>query len=377
MSIRVSVVVPTYKRNDLLRRCLAALLAQDFDRCAYEIIVVDDAASNETRQLVEQMGGADKANVGMIGQVSIGTLGPVSLPAMTAFTDVAPSHVETRPTSRSRHTRRSALPTLRSTPMVRYMPVLSRGGPAAARNLGWRAAQGEIIAFTDDDCVPSPGWLKAGVAAFADGVAGVYGKLSMPLPPDPTDYERNAAYLEHSEFVTANCLYRRDVLAASGGFDERFTAAWREDSDLFFALLEQGCRLEYAPDAVVLHPVRPAPWGISLSQQRKNRFNALLYKKHPALYRQRVQASPPWRYYGIIATLLVALAGAWAGQGAVVLGALGVWALLTALFCAQRLQHTSHAPHHIVEMIVTSILIPPIAIFWRLAGAIKFRVRFL
>src|SRR4051812_4297096 len=53
MTVLVSVVVPTYKRPELLRRCLAALLAQDYDPRAYEIIIADDAACDQTRQLVE------------------------------------------------------------------------------------------------------------------------------------------------------------------------------------------------------------------------------------------------------------------------------------------------------------------------------------
>src|SRR5205814_91015 len=54
-------------------------------------------------------------------------------------------------------------------PAVRYVPVAGCAhGPAAARNRGWRAAAGEIVAFTDDDCVPAPGWLRAGLEAFCD-----------------------------------------------------------------------------------------------------------------------------------------------------------------------------------------------------------------
>jgi hypothetical protein len=51
--------------------------------------------------------------------------------------------------------------------------------------------------------------------------------------------------------------------------------------------------------------------------------------------------------------------------------------VLTGGFCVRRLQHTSHAPGHVAEMIVTSALIPPLAIFWRLRGALKFRVLFV
>ena len=145
---------------------------------------------------------------------------------------------------------------------------------------------------------------------------GVCGRIIVPLPPAPTDYERDAAGLETAEFATANCFYRREALEAVGGFDERFTAAWREDTDLFFALLERGDRAR-APEAVVIHPVRPARWGISIRQQRKSMFNALLFKKHPALYRERIQASPPLHYYGIVGALLVALVGMVSGRGRV------------------------------------------------------------
>ena len=64
-----------------------------------------------------------------------------------------------------------------------------------------------------------------------------------------------------------------------------------------------------APQAVVVHPVRPAAWGVSLGQQRKSMFNALLYQKHPQLYRCRIQPGPPWHYYRIAGALLGARLG--------------------------------------------------------------------
>ncbi len=250
-------------------------------------------------------------------------------------------------------------------------------GPAAARNIGWQAARGEAIAFTDDDCIPTSQWLKAGLAALADGVVGVAGRIIVPLTGMPTDYEYKASYLAQCEFATANCFYRRSALMGVGGFDERFTALWREDSDLIFTLLECSAKCTKAPDAIVIHPVRPARWGVSIYQQRKSMFNALLYKKHPALYRQKIQVAPPWHYYCIIGALLVVLVGATTGSGLVALVGLGLWVYLTGRFCVRRLLHTSRAPRHVVEMIVTSVIIPPLAIFWRLRGAIKFRIFFL
>ena len=325
MALRASVVVPTFRRPESLSRCLAALCAQAFDPAAYEVIVADDAASDEARLVV------------------------------TCWAERAAA-------------RGLAL---------RYVPVTGAHGPAAARNAGWRAAHGPIIAFTDDDCLPTPDWLAAGVAAFVDGVAGASGRVIVPLPSVPTDYERNAAAIEQAEFVTANCFYRRDVLAAVDGFDERFAAPWREDSDLFFTLLGCNARLVHVPEAAVIHAVRPARWGVSMRQQRKSMFNALLYKKHPVLYRRKIQAAPPWRYYCCLLAALAALGGVLGGDRRLACGAASLWMVLTGGFCVRRLQHTSRAPGHVAEMIVTSALIPPLAIFWRLRGALKFRVLFI
>jgi len=335
-TLQVSVVVPTYHRPALLRRCLAALLRQDIDPERYEILVADDAASDQTRRQVE-------------------ALAEALCPCQTG----------------------------RGGPAIRYVAVRDRHGPAAARNAGWRLARAPIVAFTDDDCVPQPGWLRAGLAALSDGVIGAWGRTIVPLPDHPTDYERDAAGLEDGVFLTANCFYRRDALDVVGGFDERFTAPWREDSDLFFSLLERVAPNDkpgpfvQALDAVVVHPVRPAPWGVSLSQQRKSMFNALLYKKHPRLYRERIQPAPPWRYYASVAALLLALLALLSGSRRGALAGASLWLWLTGRFCAQRLRDTSRDPRHVAEMLVTSALIPPLSIYWRLRGAVTFRVVFL
>jgi GT2 family glycosyltransferase len=325
MTTCVSVVVPTYHRPALLERCLKALLAQRFEASRYEIIVADDESSPQVAALVERL----------------------------------------------------ACQTGKPAPALRYLAVTGAHGPAAARNTGWRHAAGPIIAFTDDDCLPTAGWLRAGVAAMSDGAAGASGKLAIPCSERPTDYERNAALLAHAEFVTANCFYRREALEAVGGFDERFPIAWREDSDLAFTLVEQGARLVFAPAAVVIHPIRPRSWGISLSQQRKSMYNALLYRKHPQLYRERIQAAPPWRYYAIAAGLLIAVAGLCANCSSVTLAGATIWCILTARFSLERLSGTSHAPAHLTEMLITSALIPPVCVFWRLLGAIRYLAAFL
>jgi GT2 family glycosyltransferase len=242
----------------------------------------------------------------------------------------------------------------------------ARDGPAAARNRGWRRARAPLVAFTDDDTVPDRDWLRNALPHFEDpSVDCVTGRIVMPLGSAPTDYERDAQGLERAEFVTANCLVRRHVLERLGGFDERFRLAWREDSDLHFRLLSAGRRIVRAPDAVVVHPVRPAPWGVSLRQQKKVVFDALLFRKHPRLYRSRIRRLPRWDYYAITGSLFLGLA---------IPGILLVWGALTARFFFRRLQGTSKAPRHLLEMLVTSIAIPPLAVFWRLVGALRYRV---
>jgi glycosyltransferase involved in cell wall biosynthesis len=325
VTIEVSVVVPTFNRPEFLDRCLASLVAQSFDPSAYEIIIADDAASESTRRQVEEW------------------------------------------RSRCRQTG----------PVIHYLPVRGTRGPAAARNAGWRFAGGGVIAFTDDDCIPQPEWLVAGARAIRDGATGVSGRIVMPLPEDPTDYELNAAGLATAEFVTANCFYRRSALEDVGGFDERFAMAWREDSDLWLTLMERGETLVSAEDAVVVHPLRPAPWGVSLSQQRKSEYNALLYKKHPRLYRQFVQPGPPRDYYAIVGSIAGCLLGFGLRRPGVAVASFLVWTRLTGAFMARRLRGTTRRPAHVAEMAVTSAVIPPLAVYWRLRGAFVHRVRFL
>ena len=320
--IGVSVVVPTHRRPAMLLRCLQALAAQRLDRQHFEVVVVDESASAEARAIVGR------------------------------YAEIADLQ-------------------------IRCLAVPGIRGPAAARNIGWRAARGEIIAFTDDDCVPDAGWLAAGLAAFGPGVDGVEGRVVVPLPNWPTEYEKNVARLALGEFVTANCFYRRDVLEAVGGFDERFRAPGREDSDLFFTLLERGGVFERAEGAVVIHPIRPAGWGVSLREQRKSSWDALLYKKHPALYRKRIEPRPPWMTYATTMALMTAVTSTARGRTRRAALAGAAWLALSARFCARRLAGTARTPSHVAEVIVTSALIPPLSVFWRLRGALRHRVRFL
>jgi GT2 family glycosyltransferase len=320
--IKASIVVPTYGRPALIKQCLNSLLRQNFDHTAYEVIIVDDGPHEATRAAVMEC---------------------ISLHKSPA-------------------------------PRVIYVASPGPHGPAAARNHGWRSAAGQYIAFTDDDTIASPKWLQNGLDAFSSDVKAVWGKIHMPFDGIPTDYERDAKGLETAEFVTANCFCTKAALEEIGGFDEQFKFAWREDSDLYFRLLNLPGSIVHAPEALITHPIRPASWGVSIRQQKKVLFDALLYKKHPSLYRQRIRPKPRWDYYVITAALLMCLVFLPLKQVPLAIASGTIWLILTLRFCAMRLKDTAKTPSHIIEMLVTSAAIPPLAVFWRLTGAVKFRV---
>jgi len=321
--IEISVVIATRNRAELLYRCLTALLGQTLPLERFEVIVIDDGPSEATRQAVQQI--AERG--------------------------------------RGRMT-------------LRYRKSKGTRGPAGARNVGWRASTAELIAFTDDDTVPDADWLAEGCFAMQGRAAAVSGRTSVPCRGRPTDHARNTLGLEAAEFVTANAFVRRSALEAVGGFDERFTRAWREDSDLHFSLIERFGPIGRAPKAVVLHPVRPAAWGVSIGQQANVCFDALLYRKHPALYRERIRHRPPWLYLLIVAcagsALGLALGGAYLAAG--LCAAVSVGAVLA--FAQRRLRGASLAPAHVAEMLCTSFMIPFASLFWRLVGSVRFRVLF-
>ena len=327
-AITISVVVPTCGRMDLLDRCLDALTRQSLPFGSFEVIVVDDEPNHNTLHLVAGW--------------------------------------------RAR--------TLDRGPRLVYLANSGQHGPAAARNLGWRAAQAPVVAFLDDDGVPASGWLAEGLAAFGADVDVLCGRVDKAGPgaaracgaqthPDPMP-----------ELCITNCFCRKSVLEALEGFDERFEQSSHGEADLHFRLLGMGARIVRSTDAVVVQPVPPMPWGASLAETRRAVFDALLYKKHPRLYRERIGAIPPLDYYLATAALVLALGALLAGAGVPALVAGLAWLALTARLCMQRLRGAAgrHPPtvSYMLDIVVTSALIPPLAVFWRLVGAIRYRVRF-
>ena len=200
--LALSVVIPTYNRARLLERTLSSLDAQEGVGAPVEVIVVDDGSDDDTATVV-----ANHPNVVYLRQ--------------------------------------------------------ENAGPAAARNRGWSTARGRIIAFTDDDTIPDPRWLCDLLRAFTadpdlDAAGGSIRPLTLSFLTRFVQAEQHASHGIGADgsikyLVTANCAYRREVLAALGGFDEAFPAASGEDTDLTLRAQAAGYRMRLLGDALVLH----------------------------------------------------------------------------------------------------------------------------
>ena len=121
------------------------------------------------------------------------------------------------------------------------------GPPRRATPAGGRAARTGSPSSTTTSSPRPAGCdaLAADLAAAGPDVAGVQGRVVVPLPADrrPTDWERNTRGLERARWATADLAYRRAALEAAGGFDERFPRAYREDADLGLRITAAGRRI--------------------------------------------------------------------------------------------------------------------------------------
>lgn len=224
MTPRVSVIVPVRDGAGHVERCLEALLAQTWPADRLEILVVDNGSSDETRGRVRRH--------------------PVTL-----------------------------------------LVERSAPSPYVARNAGLARATGEILAFTDADCVPAKDWLERGVARLeeegADLAAGCV-RFRFSRPPRAAelvdalhnlDQERSVA--ERGVAKTGNLLVRRAVFEALGRFAPR-----RSGGDVEFTSRASGAgfALVYAEDAVVEKPARRAA-ALARKQYRVGRGQVALWRE--------------------------------------------------------------------------------------------------
>jgi histidinol-phosphate phosphatase family protein len=249
------------------------------------------------------------------------------------------------------------------------------GGPARARNIGWRSATTPWVSFLDDDVVPEPDWyarLLDDLDQAGNDVAGSQGRVSVPLPEHrrPTDWERGTAGLAGATWITADLSYRRSALSAVGGFDERFPRAFREDADLGLRItttqghIVQGARR-------ITHPVRPADDWASLRQQAGNADDFLMRRLHGRHWRARAHAPRGRRTRHVVTATGAASAvvAALTGHRRTAAMAAALWAAGTVDLALTRILPGPRDADEVRRMLLTSAAIPFAATWHSLRGA--------
>ena len=209
--MRVSVVIATRNRSDLIGDCLDGLSRMPYRDA--EFLIVDQSTDHRTADLVARAGDSD--------------------------------------------------------PRFAYIPTDSVGA-SRARNIGIARSQGEIIAFTDDDCIPNPSWIEhlRGILVANPDADAVFGRclpwggvrpgerpvaLKTDMESRVFQGKGNPWRLCHGN----NMAFRREALDRIGGFDERLGPGTRfcacEDADLMYRLLASGRTAVYSPGPVIHH----------------------------------------------------------------------------------------------------------------------------
>ena len=205
-SSKVSVVIPVFNDGQRLEKCLEALEQQTYPRDCYELVVIDNASTEDIKSLVARFPKAHYC----------------------------------------------------------YEP---RAGSYAARNKGLSVAVGEIIAFTDSDCIPAFNWIERGVATLREfpdcGLVGGAIKLFYRNPNRLTGVEiyeslkgfPQKKYIEEERFgATANVFTYRKTIDAVGQFNAELKSGG--DSEWGKRVAAAGYCLHYADDVEVAHPAR-------------------------------------------------------------------------------------------------------------------------
>ena len=249
---RISVVVCAYNSERTMAACLASLEALDYPD--YEVIVVNDGSTDGTLDIAERF------------------------------------------------------------PFCRILSQPNKG-LSVARNVGAEAATGEIVAYTDSDCVADPDWLTYLVARMEAGNLAACGGPNFPPPEDslvpaavavspggPTHVLLSDEVAEH--IAGCNMAFRREVLLALGGFDPIYRAAG-DDVDICWRFQDAGHAIGFSAAAVVWHFRRNTVRAYINQQRGYGKAEALVYAKHPLRFNLFGQAKWLGRIYGDLSAALL------------------------------------------------------------------------
>lgn len=161
-------------------------------------------------------------------------------------------------------------------------------GPGPSRQFGAERARGSVLAFIDDDCEATPGWIAAGVAEIGRGFALVQGR-TQPHPGQPRRLlEKTVTVIAPTPyFETCNIFYDTAVFHAVGGFPPAFRERfYAEDTALGWTLLRAGHRAGFADAALVYHEVFAVSFRAWLLEPRNMRHWPALVRGFPELRRR-------------------------------------------------------------------------------------------
>jgi glycosyltransferase involved in cell wall biosynthesis len=229
MKKQISIIIPTFNSAQVLKPCLESLTNQTVGGENYEVIVVDDGSTDETKDIVAKY-------------------------------------------------------------PVKYIYQHNRG-PAVARNNGVRQAEGEIVLFTDADCDPHPNWVEEMIKPMEDpqvvGLKGAYKTRQKELIARLVQIEYEHKYermnrFKYIDFIdTYSAGYRKDIFLKYGGFDERYPKASVEDQEFSFRLFHDGYKMVFNPEAIVYHRHSARLMDYLRKKYKIAFWKAFLLKRHP------------------------------------------------------------------------------------------------
>lgn len=258
----------------------------------------------------------------------------------------------------------------------RIVPADMLGSASFKRNEGARHARGDILAFTDDDCVVHRDWLTAAVPLFeAPEVGGVEGAVEIPKPPKPTlTYRGSLRLTQPGGYQTCSMFYRKSVFVECGGFDLSFPY-YLEDTDLAYSVMECGYALPFAPAAVVSHPVQPGrPLKLLTIAKTVEQMPYLFFKHAPSKRKLHASVRPFNRSHYVYlalyaAVLLLTLVDRSVGALALGLG-LGV---LVPVHLARDLSGLDFSAGELAFTALCQPVVPLLRLFYWLKGQRRVR----